>query len=55
MVLRRMGQKQILSQGKSVNISRYLNFETAVRNLIDIDYTVRDTTLKLIVNTEGEM
>lgn len=40
MVLRRMGQKQILSQGKSVNISRHLNFETAVRNLIgDIDYT----------------
>ena len=52
----RKRQKQISSQEESINISRYLNFETTVRNLMgDIDCTVGDTRLKLIVNTEAEI
>lgn len=52
----RKRQKQISSQEESINISRYLNFETTVRNLMgDTDCTVGHTRLKLIVNTEAEI
>ena len=51
MLLGRMGVKQILGQGKSVTISRYLNFETAIRNLTgDTDYSVRGTRQEFIVD-----
>lgn len=49
----RKGQKQISSQGESINISRYLNFETSVRNLIgDIDYTVGDKKTEAILGRD---
>lgn len=51
MLLGRMGVKQILGQGKSATISRYLNFETAIRNLTgDTDYLFRGTRQEFIVD-----
>lgn len=49
-----MGVKQILGQGKSATISRYLNFETAIRNLTgDTDYLFRGTRQEFIVDIWG--